>query len=388
MQSAELFAGCGGLALGMSRAGFIHALMAELDAEAVATAQHNKERGVEHVAIWPIDRPLDVKDIQWAQHHGQLALISGGPPCQPFGIGGKKKGATDARNMWPEAIRAVREAMPSGFIFENVRNLAGPKFARYLEWIRLHLAHPRDERQEGETYVTHLVRLREVTKAPTFRVRWQVVNAADYGAPQVRHRVLITGIKTSLDLSPEELKPTHSRDRLLWDQYVTGEYWKRHGIKRVKEPKNAYDVRRVAFLRAGEQEPALRAWITVRDCLEGLGEPNGKRNHVSQPGARVYKGHTGSPLDLPAKALKAGDHGVPGGENMMVLDDGSVRYFSVREAARLVGLPDDYLFPGSWGESMRQLGNAVPAQLAEAAGRWLREMLNRSVPAALPAPAR
>jgi DNA (cytosine-5)-methyltransferase 1 len=73
--------------------------------------------------------------------------------------------------------------------------------------------------------------------------------------------------------------------------------------------------------------------------------------------------------------LKAGDHGVPGGENMMVRDDGSVRYFTTREAARLVGLPDDYLFPRSWSESMRQLGNAVPAQLGEAAGRWLRGMI-------------
>jgi DNA (cytosine-5)-methyltransferase 1 len=111
--------------------------------------------------------------------------------------------------------------------------------------------------------------------------------------------------------------------------------------------------------------------VTVRDALVGLGEPNGQANHVFQPGARVYPGHTGSPLDQPAKALKAGDHGVPGGENMMVLDDGSVRYFTTREAARLQGLPDTYLFPRSWSESMRQIGNAVPAPLAEALGDWI-----------------
>jgi DNA (cytosine-5)-methyltransferase 1 len=74
---------------------------------------------------------------------------------------------------------------------------------------------------------------------------------------------------------------------------------------------------------------------------------------------------------MPAKALKAGDHGVPGGENMMVLPDGSVRYFTAREAARLVGLPDEYAFPASWSETMRGLGNAVPAALGEAVGRWL-----------------
>ena len=80
---------------------------------------------------------------------------------------------------------------------------------------------------------------------------------------------------------------------------------------------------------------------------------------------------------MPAKALKAGDHGVPGGENMMVRDDGTVRYFTLREAARLVGMPDAYSFPRSWSESMRQLGNAVPAQLGEVAGAWLRRLITK-----------
>ena len=92
----------------------------------------------------------------------------------------------------------------------------------------------------------------------------------------------------------------------------------------------------------------------------------------------MYAGHTGSPLDEPAKALKAGDHGVPGGENMMVRDDGSVRYFSVREAARLQGLPDDWSFPSSWSESMRQLGNAVPVELANALGEWIARTLGQN----------
>ena len=81
-----------------------------------------------------------------------------------------------------------------------------------------------------------------------------------------------------------------------------------------------------------------------------------------------------------AKALKAGDHGVPGGENMMVRDDGSVRYFTIREAARLQGLPDDWGFVSSWSESMRQLGNAVPTQLANAMGQWMRGIINAALP--------
>ena len=132
-------------------------------------------------------------------------------------------------------------------------------------------------------------------------------------------------------------------------------------------------------------QPEGKRWVTVRDALLGLGEPSGEGNHVFQPGAKVYTGHTGSPLDLPAKALKAGDHGVPGGENMMVRDDRSVRYFTLREAARLQGLPDDYSFPRSWTESMRQLGNAVPCQLAEAVGKAIAKTLthrDRNVPMA------
>lgn len=372
--SAELFAGCGGLALGMSRAGFSHALMAEYDFDAVATAQHNKARAIEHVAHWPVEK-TDVRDIDWEPLRGQLAVVSGGPPCQPFGIGGKKLGPDDSRDMWPEAVRAIREAVPEGFLFENVRNIAGPKFRSYLEWILEHLQHPGEVRGPLENHLEHLGRLRSLESDPEYRVAWQIVNAADYGAAQIRHRVLIFGVRHANGTMPQTMPATHSRDRLLWDQYVTGEYWDRHGLRRRSLPLLARDQKRVADLRLCPDAPSEKPWVTVRDAIQGLGEPDGTRNHVFQPGARVYPGHTGSPLDLPGKALKAGDHGVPGGENMMVRDDGSVRYFTTREAARLVGLPDDYLFPRSWSESMRQLGNAVPAQLGEAAGRWLKSMI-------------
>lgn len=375
MRGAELFAGCGGLALGMSRAGFSHALMAEFDHDAVETVLHNRKRRIKHVAQWPMEL-TDVRAIDWAGHTGDLDIISGGPPCQPFGIGGKKRGHEDARDMWPEAVRAIREAAPKAFLFENVRNLAGPRFQPYLEWIILHLRFPHDTPRASEGFNEHRERLRNSSKPSDYEVVWQVVNAADYGAPQIRHRVLIFGVATELGAAPSPMAPTHSRDRLLWDQYVTGDYWRRHGLAGRANPELARDRSRVEFLRSAGTVPDGLPWVTVRDALIGLGEPTGVGNHVFQPGARVYKGHTGSPLDLPAKALKAGDHGVPGGENMMVRDDGTVRYFSVREAARLVGMPDNFDFPRSWSETMRQLGNAVPAQLGEAAGRWMKSLLN------------
>lgn len=126
--------------------------------------------------------------------------------------------------------------------------------------------------------------------------------------------------------------------------------------------------------------PECLPWRTVRGAMVDL--PNHREegarripDHRFQNGAKVYPGHTGSPLAMPAKTLKAGDHGVPGGENMLVHKDGSVRYFTVREAARIQTFPDGYRFHGSWAEAMRQLGNAVPVMLARTVAASVAEKL-------------
>jgi DNA (cytosine-5)-methyltransferase 1 len=371
MRSIELFSGCGGLAFGLSQAGFHHELMAEWNEEAVTTVLHNRGRGIRHVQDWPI-KQADVRQIDWKEFSKGIDLVAGGPPCQPFSIGGKHKGHDDVRDMWPEAIRAVRETMPRAFMFENVRGLARPTFAHYLRWIRAHLHHPAMAREVDEDHATHTNRLEATGRAPAYKIIVVKVNAADFGAPQKRHRVIVAGIRSDIGVVLSEPAPTHTRERLLWDQWVTGDYWRRHNLpQRDDSAIQSTDVSLVSKLRKANKIPAGMPWITVRDALVGLGEPNGEANHVLQVGAKTYPGHTGSPLDQPAKALKAGDHGVPGGENMMVRDDGTVRYFTIRESARLQGLPDNYQFPGSWSESMRQLGNAVPTQLAEAIGDWM-----------------
>lgn len=375
MRSIELFSGCGGLAFGLSQAGFHHEMMAEWNGEAVSTVLHNRKRGIRHVRDWPIEK-TDVREIDWGKVDADLDLLAGGPPCQPFSIGGKHRGHDDARDMWPEAIRAVRETMPRAFVFENVRGIARESFAFYLSWITAHLRHPGMARGAKESFELHTKRLNSSDLPAAYDVLVAHVNAADYGAPQKRHRVIVAGVRSDLGVLFAPPVATHSRERLLWDQWVTGEYWDRHNLPRRGDSHIAStDATIVRRLRSRNETPAGLPWVTVRDALVGLGAPNGKANHVLQLGARVYPGHTGCPLDQPAKALKAGDHGVPGGENMMVCDDGSVRYFTIREAARLQGFPDTYQFPGAWSESMRQLGNAVPTQLAEAVGRWMSVML-------------
>lgn len=377
MRCLELFTGCGGLAMGLSRAGFKPIRMSEWDRHSVVNVSHNRARGIDFVRDWPIHQE-DVRTVAWSQFEG-IDLTAGGPPCQPFSIGGRHRGHEDERDMWPEAVRVIRETHPSAFIFENVRGLARSAFADYLRWVLLSLSLPHAVRRDCEDRRAHLRRLEKMKAEATYTVVMQQVNAADFGAAQKRHRVLILGLQRDLGVPPPELRPTHSRERLLWDQWVTDEYWQRHGIKKPTQGPTQLDAAAVRRIRATDSPPAEEAWRTVRDAFMGLGEPARSKsktpNHIFQPGARAYPGHTGSPVDMPAKALKAGVHGVPGGENMMALSDGSVRYFSVREAARLQGLPDDFEFIGAWSENMRQLGNAVPVQLAEFVGAAMRETI-------------
>lgn len=369
-RTVELFAGCGGLAIGLGQAGFVHDLLVEWNKDAAATVVHNVTKGTPAVAEWRYQCG-DVRTVNWSDWQGQIQMVSGGPPCQPFSMGGKAAGQLDPRDMWPEAIRAVREVGPTAFLFENVRGLLRPAFKDYLDMIVASLARPSVERGEHEDASDFLRRLQSLPLE--YSVKIFSVNAANYGAAQKRHRVLIAGVRSDSGCEPSLPAATHTQERLVWDQWVTGEYWTRHSVQNPPNP-TAQQKRAAERLAAAEEAPSGAPWRTCRDAFSGLDEPSNTSlfvNHKYQPGAKSYPGHTGSPIDEPAKALKAGAHGVPGGENMLLLPDGAVRYFSVREAARLQGLPDDYEFPGAWTESLRQLGNAVPSQLATAFGKMM-----------------
>ena len=382
MKCVELYAGAGGLALGVHLAGFEPQAVVEWDKWACDTIRENGACGYPLVAGWNVHEG-DVRAFDWESVGDGIDLLAGGPPCQPFSMGGKHKAHDDSRDMFPATVDIVRRLRPKAFIVENVKGLTRSSFANYYQYILLQLTFPEVGKRKDEDWLSHFRRLqqekasgRSVGSALTYNVVPTLVNAADYGIPQKRERVFIVGFRSDLGVEWSFPKATHSLDALLYDQFVSGEYWKRHGVKKPALPeKHASRIKRLQAL-----PPDTLPWRTVRDALVGLPDPRSKSaksipDHRFQDGARVYPGHTGSPLDLPAKTLKAGDHGVPGGENMLVREDGSVRYFTVREAARVQTFPDGYRFHGSWTETMRQLGNAVPVMLGRIVAASVAERL-------------
>jgi DNA (cytosine-5)-methyltransferase 1 len=352
LESIELFSGAGGLALGLHAAGFHHRALYEWNASAVETLRYNQKMGHESLTNCEISR-ADVRDVDFRKYRG-VDLVAGGPPCQPFSMGGKAAGMNDVRDMFPQAIRAVAEAQPRAFIFENVRGLLRPTFSNYVEYIRLQMEFPEFPVSENVSWDQNLARLQrhkerigKTVDGLCYRVHVHQANAADYGVPQHRHRVFFIGFRADLPTEWSFPKPTHA------------------------------DLNSATIRKSGQK---FLPWLTLQEAIRDLSQPSERaskkwHNHILQNGAKSYPGHTGSPLDRPAKALKAGAHGVPGGENMILFPDGTVRYLTVRESARVQTFPDDYVFLGSWTEAMRQLGNAVPMKLAEIVGRSLAQAL-------------
>jgi DNA (cytosine-5)-methyltransferase 1 len=357
----ELFAGCGGLALGLSRAGFKHELLVDIDPHACQTLISNRALGGWDPGAVVNKGAADVDYSPW----DNVDLLAAGVPCQPFSHAGMRSGHEDDRNQFPALLATVRLTRPKAVLVENVFGLVRPTFADYFLYILEQLRRPSLEPLPHEDWRSHFSRLSAAHNDPEYVVDYQVIEAADYGTPQLRRRVFILGWRRDTTVHPSWPVASHSRDALLNSQ-ANGEYWDRHGL-----------VRRVF---SGGKSPRLLPWQTVRDAFIGLGSPavvgpTLVPDHRLILGARSYVGHTGSSLDFPAKTLKAGVHGVAGGEASVVDDLGVLRYFTVREAARLQDFPDDFVLPALRTRAMRQLGNAVPVRVAEALGRGIREAI-------------
>lgn len=381
IKSIELFSGTGGLALGLQEAGFGHVALVERDNHSCDNLRRNISGGrCRLVTDWNVLQ-TDIKNVDFAPYEGKVQLVSGGPPCQPFSIGGKSRAYEDSRDMFPEAVRAVREIKPKAFVFENVKGLLRKSFASYFNYILLQLSYPEVVAGEGMAWQEHLSLLEKLHTSASkqtlrYNVSFRLLNAADYGVPQKRQRVVIVGFRDDIDAGWSFPDSTHSCEALICAQWIDGEYWDEQEMPRPRECPFS-QTQLAAARKAHEGFSAKKRWRTVRDAFKGLPSPCDNDllgdehipNHQFCGWARSYAGHSGSSLDSPSKTIKAGAHGVPGGENMLVQDDGRTRYFTVREAARLQTFPDEFTFSSSWTESMRQIGNAVPVELAHVIGR-------------------
>jgi len=277
---------------------------------------------------------------------------------------------------------------PKAFVFENVKGLLRSTFSEYFEYIILRLEYPNSADLELSNWREHLSKLRRLAECPNtppeYHVQYKLINAADYGIPQTRERVIIVGVRADINREWTFPEGKHSLECLLWDQYVSGEYWERHGISEPLDYNHSsVFLKKIDKLKTkyGLFPPSGKPWVTMRDILYHLPNPNSAHeiiDHLYRDGARSYPGHTGSMYDMPSKTIKAGAHGVPGGENMIRYSDDSIRYLTVHEAKLIQGFPSDFRIHGAWGEAMRQIGNAVPVAVAKEIGRNLKSVLASS----------
>lgn len=403
--SIEVFAGGGGMALGLAQSGLTHIAVNEIDRRSNETLSAN----CGGVGGWPM-LPGDCAKQHWFEFRGAATILAGGAPCQPFSIGGVHRGNEDERNLWPVLIEAVRQVAPLAVIGENVRGLARDSFRPYLDYICARLAAPTIVQEKGEPWWLHHERLAaalecdDIDESDRYMVDRKVILAADHGVPQLRHRLLIVAFRSDVGVSWDQEadwgsrwdwpQKTHDRDALLASQ-LDGSYWDEHHIA-PNSPSVTPARRRAAFAAAERMSTGeIDRWRTLRDALQGhladgesaqppLPEPTSQpsaqfNQHIAIPGARLYKGHSGNPLDWPAKTIKAGVHGVPGGEHIVLLDDGSHRYLTVRECARVQTFPDDWRFVGPRSEASRQIGNAVPVRLARIMATRVMASINEAL---------
>lgn len=313
MDSIELCAGAGGQALGLELAGFQHRAAVEIDDACRATLRHNRPE-------WNVqDGPQsDLMNFDATAYHG-IDLLAGGLPCPPFSVAGRQLGERDERNLFPHAIRAIDECRPQAVMIENVRGFLDPVFADYREFIR-----------------HQLLRMGYTTD-------WKLLNSCDFGVSQLRPRVVIVAIKTSL------------RDRFRWPTPTA--------VKPPSVGRLLHDLMAAEGWAGAEQWAATAS--TIAPTLVG-----GSKKHGGPDLGPTRARTAWASLGVDGKGLvdKA-----PGPDFI------GLPRLTVRMAARVQGFPDDWFFVGKKTAAYRQVGNAFPPPVARAVGLCLAEALGASV---------
>lgn len=329
----ELFAGAGGLALGVSKAGFNTIGLVEVDKDCCDTLRNNKKWNVYQEDITELSKKNLCKffDIE----KGELDLLSGGAPCQSFSYAGKRLGLADIRGtLFSHYAEFLKKLKPKMFIFENVKGL---------------LTH-----DEGKTFKTII----DTFKKAGYHITddsYQILNAWDYGVCQKRERLIIVGIRKDLkdkisfsfpkkkrkklvlrDIladCPESLCATYPEKKAIYFELVPpGGCWK------DIDPKKAKEYMGKSWYSGGGKTGILRRLSLDEPALTVLTSPGQKQTDRCHPT--------------------------------------EVRPFSVRENARCQSFPDNWEFSGSMSSQYRQVGNAVPVELACCVAKEIKRSLN------------
>ena len=330
--SVELFAGAGGLALGMEKAGFSHVLLNEIDADACATLRGNRPE-------WRVVEQ-DVREISFGQLRGKVDFLSGGFPCQAFSYAGKQGGFNDTRGtLFFELARAVKEIQPKVFMGENVKGLSAHDGGRTLETIKNTI------RELGYTLVEP-----------------RVLKAILYQVPQKRERLILIAIRNDLADKVQFRWPApYHRIMTLRDAFFKGAL---------------YDSDVPAS--AGQKYPAKKQKVMELVPMGGYWRdlPLDVQKEYMGGSFELEGGKTGMArrlsLDEPSLTLTC----APAQKQTERCHPTETRPLTVREYARIQTFPDDWKFAGTLSSQYKQIGNAVPVNLAYAIGRSLVRLLN------------
>lgn len=392
----ETFAGAGGMALGLQAAGFkcLHAS----DGNPIAVrALQQAHPGAEAIFLDSRTIPPLIELVEERLGGARLSLLSGGVPCQPYSAGGKHRGEYDPRDGFPAFLSLARGLLPRAVLVENVKGLTTKRHRYYLDRIC------DDLRELG------------------YLVAWHVLNAADYGVPQRRERLLIVGIHSPSRAVVERFSvpaATHSEASLVRDKWITGDYWREHGVGPVMQP-SRMELRVLRKINSGDlvQDLDLPRWMTVRDAIGktviGAGtNPHGKdkaeerrRRDISDeasptmtaeqvgnrgpwtvaPGdVKRFFNQRATPhqIDQASHTIRA--LGLKGPEILQLptehvgrIDTSRLTRLTVEECAALQGFPEGYRFAGKTSDQYRQVGNAVPPRLAQVVGLEIAKVLPR-----------
>lgn len=330
--AVELFAGAGGLALGMEKAGFSHVLLNEIDHDACVTLLHNRPQ-------WNVAEQ-DVRTISFKQFNGKIDFLSGGFPCQAFSYAGKQGGFNDTRGtLFFELARAVDEIRPKVFLAENVRGLAAHDGGRTLQTIRNVI------KELGYTLVEP-----------------RVLKAILYQVPQKRERLILVALRNDIAGSVRFKWPDpFHRIMTLRDAFFKGELYD------TDVPQSD-----------GQKYPEKKAKVMKHVPMGGYWRdlPLELQREYMGGSFELAGGKTGMArrlsLDEPSLTLTC----APAQKQTERCHPTETRPLTVREYARIQTFPDDWQFAGTLASQYKQIGNAVPVNLAYAIGRSLIRLFN------------